>query len=340
MTFISEDVDIGILEEGIMNIYNVQDVINLLMTINHDNCSITDRIIKMPVIHSLKDDLSLSNEAVDLNQCEKLLYSNNYRELSEYVQKIGGSPIPLRSKIWHAYANEKPMYLVLNDLSFLIYRVQRDIQDYKLLTDYVIKADVKEISNDDSYFVFEDLVVYILLLWTRDPWNYNHVEAKYRSLLFNNRKPYPPNGITPFRELCYYVLPLCFIESKPSNLYHLFRSMYARYFCHLHVVSSHPNSILNLMALFETSNNVFKRNTTVLEQVAEWMIKAYVGYLDVKQILLLWDFILVKDDMTLLVKVALNYLKKHEDRLLEAKDLKKMLNNLWDNIQVIDLMNE
>ena len=49
-------------------------------------------------------------------------------------------------------------------------RLKLHIQKYDLVVDRLLRADVKQqCAHDDEYFVFEELVLQILLLWSRDP---------------------------------------------------------------------------------------------------------------------------------------------------------------------------
>ena len=39
-----------------------------------------------------------------------------------------------------------------------------------MLVDDVVQTDVKQIQNDDSYFIFEDILSKVMYYWTRDHW--------------------------------------------------------------------------------------------------------------------------------------------------------------------------
>eukprot|EP00842_Homolaphlyctis_polyrhiza_P001229 jgi/Hompol1/2106/HPOL_005843-RA len=160
---------------------------------------------------------------------------------------------------------------------------------YDLLIDRLIQIDAKLAGNDDSYFVFEEILREILILWTRDVWlrkavtcdanecsEYAKEETASRPKSANipqsqpagglaadvpmgrsvvdwtlDSPVYPPNGIYPFWGISLYAMPVCYLHEDPAFAYMTFRELYARYFHNLHTISARPGTLLHLCQTFE-----------------------------------------------------------------------------------------
>jgi len=58
-----------------------------------------------------------------------------------------------------------------------------------------------------------------------------------------------PCGTLPFRGLGSYVAPLCYLYPHPADVYPVFRELYVRHFCRLHVISDETSPSPALPAL-------------------------------------------------------------------------------------------
>lgn len=61
--------------------------------------------------------------------------------------------------------------------------MKNNIIKYELLIDDIVQNDVKQIQNDDSYFIFEDILSKVMYYWTRDTWL---IPKKYQNSNSNN----------------------------------------------------------------------------------------------------------------------------------------------------------
>ena len=166
------------------------------------------------------DAASSSCENDEMKECEAILLSGNREMLLEFVSRLGCPPA-LRCRIWRKLIpnNEKLFFQLDENQTQLVQRSLACIQSNLFLTDLIMRMDVKNIANEDGFFVFEDLVNYILLLWARDQEIPSLTQAKYET---------PGKVLLPFDRLYLYVLPLCYIESDVPTLYATFRDMYCR----------------------------------------------------------------------------------------------------------------
>ena len=55
----------------------------------------------------------------------------------------------------------------------------------------------------------------------------------------------------PIKMINFTVAPLCYIHEKVEDIYFILRSMYLKYWCRLHRISSNPQGIVSLSILFE-----------------------------------------------------------------------------------------
>lgn len=122
-------------------------------------------------------------------------------------------------------------------------------------TDHIVdKLVFKDIqltaSNDDQYFVFEDVLYQVLLCFSRDADIANCVE--YESFPVKG-KTYegPPSGVVPFHGICMFAAPFCYLYDSPVCLYFTFRAFYVRYCHRLTTINTHPQGIVSLCLLFE-----------------------------------------------------------------------------------------
>ncbi|CAH3029161.1 unnamed protein product [Porites evermanni] len=232
---------------------------------------------------------------------------------------------------------------VITFLQDLLYfqQLKQYVVEYDMLVDSLITKDIKlTSSNDDDYFVFEDVLCQALLVFSRDTFILQHFEQSSATPpksyirgklgVQDYAVVYPPNGIIPFHGFSLYASPLGYICADAPQLYFLFRQIYTKYFFRLHTMSSHPQGILSLCVLFE---NLLQTHEPALfyhlKEVGahplrlafNWIIYAFAGYLNTEQLLLLWDRIFAYDSMELLAVLAMAILSYRRTNLLEVTNL-------------------
>lgn len=169
-------------------------------------------------------------------ECEAILASGNRELLLDFVSQHG-CPASLRCHIWQKLLphDGKLFFELDEDRYILIQEAQKSIQTTQYLTDLIMRLDVKNMANEDSFFVFEDLVSYIMLLWARDNNNSNLMKfmEQDQSCVDDDDDGNDDDGveeieILPYDQLYLYILPLCYIEHDVPTLYATFRDMYTR----------------------------------------------------------------------------------------------------------------
>eukprot|EP00761_Pharyngomonas_kirbyi_P009304 gb/GECH01009320.1/.p1 GENE.gb/GECH01009320.1/~~gb/GECH01009320.1/.p1 ORF type:complete len:590 (+),score=124.72 gb/GECH01009320.1/:1-1770(+) len=261
-----------------------------------------------------------------------------------------GVPISLRAKLWSTLMDVK------HDSSSLRYlkRIKTERTKSSLLTDYLVALDVRRVSDDDNYFVFEEMLEEVMLNFSRDPWIRSNVQVKPPCILANRKDGssagyFPPSGVVPTQGMSMLASPLCFLYPTPEQAYFVFRSLYARYWCHLHAVSSEYESFLGLIKMFENllganENRVFRHMVSLglhpSQIAAKWIFTAFAGSLEVDQVLLLWDRIIGFDSLSLLPVLAAAIISFRSSNILESNSEQELHEALMDisTMQVVPLL--
>ncbi|XP_023702175.1 TBC1 domain family member 19 isoform X1 [Cryptotermes secundus] len=261
---------------------------------------------------------------------EKVLASNHAPVAQEFLKR--GCPRSLRGRIWAQVMGSciHPEHVeYFNGL-------KQQVLQYDLMVDKLIIKDVQlTASNDDQYFVFEDVLYQVMLCFSRDTevlsvFNHSagnpvHAVLKNKPATVENTVAFPPSGVIPFHGFTMYATPFCYLYDNPVALYHTFRAFYLRYWFHLHEVSSHEQGLLCLCLLFERLLQRhepqlwfhFKHiNIQPVRVVFKWLMRAFSGHLPPEQLLYLWDMILAYDSLEILPLLAVAILSFRKDNLL------------------------
>jgi hypothetical protein len=220
-----------------------------------------------------------------------------------------------------------------------------DVVKRRLLSDSMVHNDVKRTSDDENYFVFEDVLDQVMMLFSRDSTVFRDcvvkpvtligitaIEANTATKLSDlppSRECFPPNGLIPFEGISLIAAPFCYIGSKPDDVYYYFRYFYTTFFCGLHTISSHPDSIISLCKCFEdllqeADSQLFyhllQMQVHPLEIAFNWIFHAFVGYLAVDQLFMLWDRIIGFNSLLVLPVFAASLFTFRSKFLLNANN--------------------
>lgn len=306
---------------------------------SHVHRSLTS-VIRRELVHATWQKCRQSS----INTCtyavagEKVLNSKHAPVAQEFLKK--GSPRCLRGKIWCQVLGSEATV----DNSKYFDQLKSNVLTYDLLIDKLTIKDVQlTASNDDQYFVFEDLLYQILLCFSRDTEILSIFERSSASPLYGplknkssnteNLVVYPPSGIIPFHGFTMYATPFCYLYDDVIALYFTFRAFYLRYFYHLHQVSSDEQSILSLCILFyrllqRYEPQLFLHFKTIhihpIKIVFKWIMRCFSGHLPPDQILYLWDLILAYDSLEIISVLAVAILSFRRDNLMQVDTLQNV----------------
>ncbi|XP_053600516.1 TBC1 domain family member 19 [Plodia interpunctella] len=274
--------------------------------------------------------------------------------IQEYLKK--GSPQCLRAKLWSQVlgADIKPHH------TSYFNQLKKSVLEVDLMIDKLIFKDVQlTASNDDQYFVFEDLLYQVMLCFSRDCevmqqlkgsiGNPLNVTIKGKQTSVDSITVFPPSGIIPFHGFTMYATPFCYLYDDPVQLYYTFRAFYVRYWHRLHYISTHPQGIVSLCLLYERlleANEpllwIHFRNINInpVRVVFKWLMRAFSGHLPPDQLLLLWDAILGYDCLEILPLLALAIISFRKENIFQVNTLQNVDAVLADlsTISVIPLI--
>ncbi|XP_077983707.1 TBC1 domain family member 19-like [Glandiceps talaboti] len=348
-------------------VYAPKDFLDVLVTIKNPNC--TNSLESNTVLHSwgliqlpfqVKNMKELKEQYWELSMTEsqtgvddssdiipdttetdrmklgkKVLHQCHSPVAQQFAKK--GCPPHQRGELWAQILD-----VVSNDNEKLYYeQLKSYVFQHDLLVDSLIYKDVKLTStNDDNYFVFEDYLYQVLLVFSRDTQVLRHfanssatpAKSYIRGKLGIEEYAvvYPPNGVIPFHGFAMFVAPLNYIHFDPIKLYFIFRELYMRYFFRLHNISSHPQGIVSLCILFESllqthQPQLFYHLREVgaqpLKIAFKWIMRAFSGFLASDQLLLLWDRILAYNSLEILPVLAMAVFAFRRANLMEVTSL-------------------
>ena len=123
----------------------------------------------------------------------------------------------------------------------------------------------------------------------------------------------PPSGVQPFCGFVRYAAPLAFLYEEEEELYFVLRAMWCRYWCKLNAIRSDGDCLPAVYRTFERllgdvhpalAMHLGKVGAPPLRQAKHWIQCGFVTYLEVDQVLLLWDRIIGFDDPMILAVLA------------------------------------
>ena len=96
--------------------------------------------------------------------------------------------------------------------------LQDQFNKYESAIDDLIYTDIMIQSNDDKYFIFQDMIEQCVLLFFRDRQVLDLMKSKPNAPVVcmsgSDRivGAYPPNGIIPIKRFSAYFAPICFVS--------------------------------------------------------------------------------------------------------------------------------
>ncbi|KAJ8976550.1 hypothetical protein NQ317_011814 [Molorchus minor] len=294
---------------------------------------------------------ALEAERIDLG--EKILAKNYAPLAQEFLKK--GCPRCLRARMWSLLLGSeiKPQHTNYFEM------LKEHVLQYDLMTDKLIIKDINlTASNDDQYFVFEDVLYQVMLCFSRDNDILKNlpnqpafmqvvIKGKHNSV--EKTMVFPPSGVIPFHGFSMYAAPFCYLFDKPDELYFVFRAFYLRYWHKLHRVCAGSQGIVSLCLLYEKLlqchepllwNHFKKYHIHPLRLVIKWIMRAFSGHLPPEQLLTLWDLVLAYDSLEIIPLLAAIIIVFRKDNLLKVTTLQNIEAVLADlsSVAVIPLL--
>ncbi|CAH1159529.1 unnamed protein product [Phaedon cochleariae] len=284
---------------------------------------------------------------------ERILEKNYAPLAQEYLKK--GCPRCLRSRIWSLLLGTE---IKQHDIDHFE-NLKQNVLQYDLMVDKLIIKDINlTASNDDQYFVFEDVLYQVMLCFSRDSEvlkslssqpAFMQVAVKGKQNCPENTITFPPSGVIPFHGFTMYAAPFCYLFESPVELYHVFRAFYVRYWHRLHRVCANSQGVVALCLQFEKLLQCFdpvlwthfkRYRIPPLRVVIKWIMRAFSGHLPPEQVLTLWDLILAYDSLEIVPLLAVVIVVFRKDNLMKVTTLQNVEAVLADlsSIAVVPLL--
>ncbi|XP_055376064.1 TBC1 domain family member 19 [Condylostylus longicornis] len=278
------------------------------------------------------------------NHCKKVL-SYKHSPLCQQLLRQGNTPAPYRGELW-SYVLGSNIYTHQSQYWELL---KTNVLNIDHIVDKLVFKDIQlTASNDDQYFVFEDVLYQVMLCFSRDTEiaELIHVEPY---MIKGKQYEGPPSGVVPFHGICMYAAPFCYLFDCPRSLYFTFRAFYIRYCHRLTTINTHPQGIVSLCLLFEKLlqthepllwSHFRELQISPIRIVFKWLMRAFSGHLMPDQLLILWDLVLGFDSLEILSLFSIIILSFRKESLMQVVTLDSIEAVLSDlsSIKVLPLI--
>mmetsp|Transcript_403 Transcript_403/g.755 ORF Transcript_403/g.755 Transcript_403/m.755 type:complete len:566 (+) Transcript_403:85-1782(+) len=271
-----------------------------------------------------------------LAEAQEIIASGSVLEARRFLTR--GCPPAFRGSLWRMAHCLPPSISRKERLAFL--KLKDMCNEIELLTDDLYVMDVITFCDDTRYFVFEDKLRLVALCFSRDEWVSKNSQYQVHKPLtgqvhlcghraFTASTPSPPCGLQPFLGFAAYLSPLCYLYGDSADLYSVCRAWFCGVWCRMNVISGDEGCLPHICAIFESlllqvDLRLFLHLARVgvqpLHVALPWLQLGFVGYLEVDQILMLWDRILGYMDTTLLAVLAAAIFVYRSETLMKCDD--------------------
>ncbi|XP_065072584.1 TBC1 domain family member 19 isoform X2 [Ochlerotatus camptorhynchus] len=277
--------------------------------------------------------------------CQKIL-KTRHAPLCQQALKKGITPPPLRGHLW--------AYVLGSQVEAHHTEHWENLKQSVLTTESIVdKLVFKDVqltaTNDDRYFVFEDVLYQIMLCFSRDSEISQMIQTEFTNSAKLKQYEGPACGFVPFHGICMLAAPFCYLYDNPVSLYFTFRAFYVRYCHRLTTINTHPQGIVSLCLLFEKLlqthepqlwSHFRELQIQPIRVVFKWLMRAFSGHLPPEQLLILWDLILGYDSLEILSLLALIILSFRRESLMQVVTLENIEAILSDlsSVKVLPLI--
>lgn len=277
--------------------------------------------------------------------CQKIL-KTRHAPLCQQALKKGITPPPLRGPLW--------AYVLGSQVEAHHTEHWENLKQSVLTTESIVdKLVFKDVqltaTNDDRYFVFEDVLYQIMLCFSRDDEISQMIQTEFTNSAKLKQYEGPACGFVPFHGICMLAAPFCYLYDNPVSLYFTFRAFYVRYCHRLTTINTHPQGIVSLCLLFEKLlqthepqlwSHFRELQIQPIRVVFKWLMRAFSGHLPPEQLLILWDLILGYDSLEILSLLALIILSFRRESLMQVVTLENIEAILSDlsSVKVLPLI--
>jgi hypothetical protein len=139
----------------------------------------------------------------------------------------------------------------------------------------------------------------------------------------------PPCAVQPYLGFSTYFAPCAYIFQHKVSLYHVTKFLWCRLWCRLNVMTADDGALLSVCKTFESLlirahprlvMHLVSIGLPPIKVAFPWMQLAFVGFLEMEQLLHLWERVIGFMDVTLLAVAAVSIFLFRADMLLQCSN--------------------
>ena len=204
-------------------------------------------------------------------------------------------------------------------------KLQQQTHCTDMITDELFIMDVLSTCDDPDFFIFEEMLRSLLLAFSRDDYVRENSLYEIHKKIDIAGDTSSPSGVQPYLGLAAYFAPLCYIYKWGASMYSVARESYCQLWCKLSVLSGDSGTLLHVCKTFEnllleTQPRLFLHLVNIgiqpLQIAFTWIQLAFVGILEVDQLMILWDRVIGYMDTNILGIFAASVFVYRADSLL------------------------
>lgn len=164
--------------------------------------------------------------------------------------------------------------------------------------------------------------------------------------------PYPPCGVLAPQGSILLAAPLCFMYGNPAAVYRMHRALYCRFWCKLHTLSpvGLPSPALPMLLrtyedLLQTLDpevvaHLHRLGIPMAAVALPWVTRAFVGFMPVEEVLLLWDRVIGLDSLFPVALLAVAVVCFRRQVILSCQASREVLDAMSDlsQLQTVPLL--
>jgi hypothetical protein len=276
-----------------------------------------------------------------------LIRENNRSQLVENLKN--GFPSSMR----------RVLYLYLMGVGTTDINDTTPIEDNIFMIDCLLLQDVHHAVSNENYFLFEDNLIKLLSLLIRDKDILLEIQGTRPLLIMSSKGniqeyvAYPMSGLFPFPGLAFQCGCFCYTSTSVQLVYPLLKAFFCKYLSYTTSFTTKKNSALCLLYTFHLNLNSLTHlkdlskhfqaiRYDINSDVLLWFMTSFAEIITPDNVFLLYDIILLTDNLHIFIVLSLSILHYKSGKLLTvftSEEIKMILNEIkFENINVVELM--
>lgn len=158
---------------------------------------------------------------------ERILRSESLCAARQFARY--GLPSSLRPQLWYLILSGKTLETDMQNVSRSYNYYNKLVQQYDFIIDRLLREDAKQCQEDDDYFVFEEMITQVLLLWSRK----SYFDKSFLSHSLSQMENFDISWATkrivyPIRGFSVYAMPISYLFEDYESAFSAFDLMFTK----------------------------------------------------------------------------------------------------------------